>query len=171
VTSATSSRLRVRAGDERRAPCQSYRASYRRSYRANYRVWFCSWRPSRPRQHWGLVVRPSPTTRPPRGNSVGWVAGSRTRAWADERCWRGRGRSGSAQQASRPNRVSGEGNRGKGFLLQLFQRRAFGDGSLDVRVRDLDVCRGGGLSGSCGWSWGRVDGWASLAGGGRCGAF
>ena len=138
MTGAMSGRRGADAGGSPGAACPGYIAGYR----ANYRVRFCSWLPSRPRQHWGLVVRPSPTTRPPRGSSVGWVAGSRTRACGDERCWRGREQIGSVQQPSGPNPLSNMENSGNGFQLQLLQSWGFGDGSVEGRACDLDGCRG-----------------------------
>jgi hypothetical protein len=64
--------------------------SYSCGYSTNYSTASCSEPGSRPRQHWGLALPPSLTTRPPRRNTDGRGSGSQTRSCAWFRDWRGR---------------------------------------------------------------------------------
>lgn len=120
--------------------------SYRVNYRANYRVGLCSWDGPRPRQHWRFALLSSPTTRPPRGNTDGEGAGSRTRACAWLRCWLGRGQTGCEEQTVGID-VKTQIGMGKG-KRQLLERHRDEIRNKQVEERDgalarvLDVGRG-----------------------------
>jgi hypothetical protein len=109
---------------------------YRGSYIASYRARFCSGQGLRPRQHWGLRLVPSPTTRPPRISLCEWGSGSRTRACAGSRCWRGRNEFGSEEQEGRQSLGDGW-KTGRDFQSGEGERESVCSWDLDRQTLDV----------------------------------